>query len=127
MQDFWHYCHIPKYLSVSILKFFKTKSKIINDEKIQVPDKIISRRVKIKILLLHPLGNNPSFVHEIFYFTKNYWKKKLEKHSLKVVAIKNCPISSSGYAIFKNNLLKVRHFFGLHYFPTVICIIVKKL
>lgn len=124
--NFWHYCYIPKYLIQSISKRYKpnlinnvdnSSSNIVSMEKIDS---------KIKNLFLHPLGYNPSFVHEIFIFRKNNWKKLLQQHSLQIIAIKNCPISSTGYAVLKNKLLKARKFFALHYFPTIICIVVKK-
>lgn len=125
--NFWHYCYIPKYLLKSILKKFKLKSNHNAPESNALELSIEKIDSKIKQLFLHPLGYNPSFVHEIFIFRKNNWKKLLQSHSLKIIAIKNCPISSSGYAVLKNKLLKARKFFALHYFPTIICIVVKKL
>ena len=123
--NFWHYCHIPKYLLKSISKRIKSKDNYENKNYIDNSSNN-NKTSKVKQLFFHPLGCNPSFIHEIFYFRKNNWMKKFEKYSLKVVVIKNCPIFSTGYGIFKNKFLKIRKFLALHYFPTNICIIVKK-
>jgi len=125
--NFWHYCYIPKFLISSFSKRIKTESNDYSENNKQITNYFDKRKIsKIKLLFLNPLGYNPSFLHDIFYFRKNNWKKRLEGYSLKIIAIKNCPITSSGYAVLKNKFLKARKFFALHYFPTIICIVVKK-
>ena len=126
--NFWHYYYIPKFLLNSFLKKFKSKSDIDRQIKKQNTNMLSNKASsKLKLLFFNPLGHNPSFIHEIFYFRKNNWKKILERYSLEIIDIKNCPISSTGYGVFQNKLLQSRKFFASHYFPTIICIIVKKL
>jgi len=129
--NFWHYFYIPKFLFKSFLKKFNSqlnlKTKVTQNVSNEIKNNNHNKFFKLKLLFLNPLGYNSSFISDIFYFRKNYWKKKLEKYSLKIIDIKNCPISSTGYAVFRNKLLKVRKFFALHHFPTIICIVVKKL
>jgi ubiquinone/menaquinone biosynthesis C-methylase UbiE len=124
--NFWHYCFIPKFLIKSIKKKISNKlnCQINSKQKIQ---KEKSNQTILKKLFLHPLEFNKSFIHDIFYFRKNSWKRILKKYSLEIIDIKNCPITSTGYGVFKNKLLQARKFFALHYFPTIICIVVKKL
>lgn len=113
--NFWHYIFIPKFLIRSLLpKTEKSLNTKINPALKQIDTKKI---LKIKKLFMHPLGENPSFFHEIFYFTKNSWIKLFKYYNFDILKIKNEKIFFTGYGIFKKKYIKGRNFLGL-IFPT---------
>jgi len=72
--NFWHYCQIPKFLINSFIKKIKTESNNYSEKNKQTINHINERKIsKIKLLFFNPLGYNPSFLHEIFYFRKINW------------------------------------------------------
>lgn len=120
ITNFFHYCFIPKYLikSNKFKKFVKyKKSEISND---QSKNTMISQKNNLKKLFFHPLGDNPSFVHEIYFFSKFYWVKTFRKNQFIILNKRNCEITYSGYAIFKFRLLKFRKFCA-RIFPSCYC------
>ena len=106
--NFLHYLQIPKFILKS---FFKSKSKnnlnsnnlFLNQNK--SPS---SKFLTLKKLFTHPLGNNPSFIHELFYFQKSSWKNFFIKNNYKILEIKNNKLFFTGYGIFKNKFLNFR-------------------
>lgn len=108
--NFWHYLFIPKYLVRSILPK-NSKSVIVQQNSISEQIKT-NKILKIKRLFLHPLGENLSFLHEIFYFTKNSWIKLFKFYNYDISEIKNEKIFFTGYGIFKNKYIKSRKFLG---------------
>jgi len=114
--NFWHYLLIPKFILKS---FFKTSQTL--DEYPTKKDPLLSKTTskisKLKRLFSHSLGDNPSFLHEIFYYTKKSWKNFFESYNYNVVEIKNDPLFFTGYGIFKNRLVNFRKFLSM-FFPS---------
>ena len=80
ITNFWHYCLIPKYLikSNKIQQIFNSKKVTnIDIQNNKEENKNSKSTTNLKKLFFHPLGANSSFVHEIFYFSKSYWKKSI--------------------------------------------------
>ena len=86
-------------------KLFNSNLKEVQVEK---NGSIKSSRKNLKQLFFHPLGANTSFIHEILYFSKIYWKKLFEKNGFKIMDQKNCPYFYSAYSIFRFKFLKCR-------------------
>jgi len=125
--NFWHYIFIPKYITKSILKrlhlsnqkkeLFITKNNLNNND-----DTV---EFKFKRLFFHPLGLNPSFIHELYYFSKFYWAKLFLKYNFKIVQIIHGPFVASGYGVFKMKYMKIRKFLNI-FFPSYYCVILTK-
>lgn len=114
--NFWHYVFIPKYLARSLLhgKTPLITSDISNSSHVKED---VQLSYKIKRLFLHPIGDNPSFLHEIFYFTKNSWIVLFKSHNYNIAEIKNEPLFFTAYGVFKGKYLKSRRILG-RMFPT---------
>jgi ubiquinone/menaquinone biosynthesis C-methylase UbiE len=67
--NFWHYCQIPKFLTKSISKNFLVKEITDNNHDFSVEKKQQNKISKIIKLFLHPLDQNSSFLHDIYYFS----------------------------------------------------------
>lgn len=122
ITNFWHYCFIPKYIFRSIKKRISKVQNQNTDIKQQADEK----KKTIKDLFANPIGVNPSFIHELFYFRKNSWRLFFDKHDFEIISIKNCPQLSSGYGVFKNKLLKQRKFIAEKFFSSSYCFVLKK-
>lgn len=118
ITNFWHYVLMPKYLCCYFSNQkklgFKDSSSKKNGGKNIFNNKSDSNSNKglINYFFLHPLGTNPSFVHEFFYFSKFYWRKLFKDNGFRIVAIVNGPYSYSGHGLFKMKGLRIRKFFG---------------
>ena len=125
--NFWHYFFIPKYLFRSIRKrFFRFNSEKKDVNKIKTNFKDLNTsNSNIKKLFLHPLGLNPSFIHEIYYFSKFYWSNLFLQHDFKIVKILHGPYVTSGYGVFNMKFMKSRKFLNT-FFPSLYCFILKK-
>lgn len=73
---------------------------------------------KIKQLILHPHGEYPSFLHEIYYFSYFRWKLLFKKNCLNIVSYKKGPLFYSGVSVFKFRLIKVRKFLAEYFFSS---------
>jgi len=82
----------------------------LNSDKISSNQKIpsVSKFLTLKKLFTHPLGNNPSFVHELYYFQKSSWKSFFIKNNYNILEIKNNNLFFTGFGIFKNKFLHFR-------------------
>ena len=122
--NFWHYILLPKFF----IEWKKSKVIVTNNSnkniKINKKEKITSR--VINILLLHPLGVNPSFIHEFYYFSKHRWKKIFQNQEFKIVNIVNGPYFYSGHNILKNKFLELRKILAKTGFTGSFCFILKK-
>jgi ubiquinone/menaquinone biosynthesis C-methylase UbiE len=125
MTNFWHYYKIPKYLirSNKFKKIFKSDLKKIDEKQ---SSNMKSSTKNLKQLFLHPLGANTSFIHEIVYFSKIYWRRVFEKNGFKVIEQKNCPYFYSAYSVFKFKFLKVRKFLPEVGITSCYCFVMKK-
>lgn len=127
ITNFWHYCLIPKYL-IKSNKF----QRIINSDKVngknikQNGEGNKSSNTKFKKLFLHPLGANTSFIHEIIYFSKYYWKKSFIDNGFEIIDKKNCPYFYSGYSIFRFKFLNFRKFLANLGITGCFCFSMKK-
>ena len=125
--NFWHYCFIPKYLikSKKFKHIFNLDGKKEN-RSIESPkeENLESSKKNLKQLFFHPLGANASFIHEIVYFQKNYWKKLFNQNKFKIIKEKNCPYIYSGYSIFKFRFLKLRRFLAKK-IPSCYCFVLS--
>ena len=111
--NFIYYLQIPKYILKSI---FKNKSKYnLNSNKNSSNQKnsSISKFLTLKKLFTHPLGNNPSFIHELYYFKRSSWKSFFIKNNYKILEIKNNNLFFTGFGIFKNRFLNFRFILGI--------------
>ncbi len=124
ITNFWHYCLIPKYLikSKKFQQIFNSDIKKVN-KKEQIKD-LKSSKKNLKQLFFHPLGANTSFIHEIFYFSRFYWRKLFEENGFKIMNKKNCPYFYSGYGIFKFKFIKIRKIFA-KFFPSCNCFVLE--
>ena len=87
----------------------------------------ISKKQKIKILFSHPLGVNPSFLHELYYFSKSFWKKLFQKNGFAVISIKSTDYLYSGYGVFKMKLYNSRKFLAKRNITGTYCFVLKKI
>lgn len=124
ITNIWHYLFIPKYLFRSIKKriFKKEQLQIENIQKIEIHE---SSQNKIKKLFLHPLGENPSFIHELVYFSRKHWIKLFLDNGFKIIEIKNSSYITSGYGIFRFKLVSFRKIFGKYFFSSSYCFVLK--
>ena len=132
LTNFWHYCLMPKYVPAYIIKkrLFRCNKKQTPNKEESITSKNntagIPRSRIINYLLLHPLGANPSFVHEIYYFSSFYWKRSFQKHGFRIISVKNGPYLYSGYGVFKMRFLKLRKFLAKHFLSTSYCFVLKR-
>ena len=124
ITNIWHYLFIPKYLLKSIKKrtFSKSKTHTFSEQIIQMQN---SNHYKIKKLFLHPLGENPSFIHELIYFSRRHWEKLFLNSDFKIVDIKRGPYITSGYGVFKFKLISFRRIFAKYFFSSSYCFVLK--
>jgi SAM-dependent methyltransferase len=125
ITNFWHYCLIPKYL-IKSNKFKKIFNSNLNESQVEQNDNIKSSTKNLKQLFFHPLGANTSFIHEILYFSKIYWKKLFKKNGFIIIEQRNCPYFYSAYSIFRFKFLKFRKFLASIGITSCYCFIMKK-
>ena len=131
LTNLFHYCFIPKY----IFKSFKKRMDSISNQNeynnsfLDNNEKLldISKKQKIKILFSHPLGVNPSFLHELYYFSKSFWKKLFQKNGFAVISIKSTDYLYSGYGVFKMKLYNSRKFLAKRNITGTYCFVLKKI
>lgn len=104
ITNFWHYILIPKFLVKFVFKSEENKQKMEtnSNESVKKTNRIYN------MLFFHPLGTNPSFLHEFYYFTKYYWKKLFKKYQLVIIDSKNTDFVYSGHGIIRNRWINVR-------------------
>ena len=128
ITNFWHYCLIPKYLIKSnrFQQIFNSK-KITNIDiqNNKQENKNSKSTTNLKKLFFHPLGANTSFIHEIFYFSKFYWKKLFKKNGFNMINEKNCPYFYSAYSVFDFKFLNFRKFLASLGITSCYCFILK--
>ena len=106
ITNFWHYVLMPK----NVWYKAKIKKKTLFDT---AANKRKNNNVKkygklINYLFLHPLGENPSFIHEFFYFSDSYWRKLFKKNGFTIWQKGNCLYLYSGCSVFKMRFLELR-------------------
>tara|TARA_B110000196_G_scaffold115443_1_gene100448 strand:- start:781 stop:1569 length:789 start_codon:yes stop_codon:yes gene_type:complete len=127
ITNFWHYCFIPKYLikSKKFQHIFNSDLKNESNHKEILKDEKESSKKNLKQLFFHPLGVNTSFIHEIFYFSRFYWKKLFKKNGFNIINEKNCPYFYSAYSIFDFKFLNFRKFLAKIGITSCFCFIMK--
>ena len=128
ITNFWHYCLIPKYLikSNKFKKIFNSKKVTnIDIQNNKQENKNSKSTTNLKKLFFHPLGTNTSFIHEIFYFSKFYWKKLFKKNGFKMINEKNCPYFYSAYSVFDFKFLNFRKFLASLGITSCYCFVLK--
>jgi len=107
ITNFWHYVLLPKFLMKSISDSKLTKE---DRKKNNVNDNRSRNKMEriINMLFLHPLGTNPSFLHEFYYFSRYYWKKLFKKYELSIIDLKDTNYFYSGHGVMRNKLLNLR-------------------
>jgi len=124
ITNFLHYVLMPK----NVWCIRKTKKKTnsntyTNKEK----NNNIKKYGKLSnYLFLHPLGENPSFIHEFFYFTNNSWQKLFNKNGFTMFQEGNCSYLYSGHSVFKMKFLEFRKTFGKYFWASSCYFILKK-
>ncbi len=124
ITNVWHYLFIPKYLIKSIKKRIHNKSQIetCSEQPTQIQS---SANYKIKKLFLHPLGENPSFIHELVYFSRKYWERLFLGNGFKIVDVKYGPYITSGYGVFRFRFISFRKKFAEKIFTSSFCFVLK--
>lgn len=124
ITNIWHYLFIPKYLLKSIKKRISKnlQPQTCSVQKIETPENF---HYKIQKLFLHPLGENPSFIHELIYFSHRHWEKLFLDSGFKIIDVKNGPYLTSGYGVFRFKLISFRKIFAKYFFPSSYCFILK--
>ena len=128
MTNFWHYYKIPKYLirSNKFKKIFNSKKVTnIDIQNNKQENKNSKSTTNLKKLFFHPLGTNTSFIHEIFYFSKFYWKKLFKKNGFNMINEKNCPYFYSAYSVFDFKFLNFRKFLASLGITSCYCFVLK--
>jgi SAM-dependent methyltransferase len=64
----------------------------------------------VRQMLLHPLGEHPSFLHEIVFFSQWYWTRLFQQNGFSVLQIQRGPLLQSGYRLFPFRALESRKF-----------------
>ena len=129
LTNLFHYCLIPKY----IFKSFKKQSYSADNQDEQSNTFLdnnegtsdISKKQKIGMLFLHPLGLKTSFVEEIYYFSKYSWEKLFQKNGFEVISIKNGDYLYSAFGIFKMKLYGGRKFLAKRNITSSFCFVLK--
>ena len=122
VTNFWHYILLPQlYVQWKKEKLKKNSNKEINvDKKLKYKNRIIN------ILFLHPLGTNPSFIYEFYYFSKYGWKKIFKNQKFNIISVENGPYFYSGHGILKNKLFKLRKMLAKNGITGSFCFVLKK-
>jgi SAM-dependent methyltransferase len=63
---------------------------------------------RVRQMLLHPLGEHPSFLHEIIFFSRWYWTRLFQQNGFSVLRIQGGPLLQSGYRLFPFRAVKSR-------------------
>jgi ubiquinone/menaquinone biosynthesis C-methylase UbiE len=121
--NFWHYILLPKFFIQWRRSNLQVTNSVDKSKKTNKKQKIMNKI--INALFLHPLGTNPSFIHEFYYFSKYYWKKIFQNHEFDIIEIKNGPYFYSGHNILKNKLLKTRRILAKAGFTSTYCFVLK--
>lgn len=124
VTNFWHYILLPKFF----VKWKKSNKEILNSNNLNDD---VNKQEKIKkrifnMLFLHPLGTKPSFIHEIYFFSKYQWKKLFQDEGFNIIKIENGPYFYSGHNIFKNKFLGLRKILAKNGFAGSLCFVLKK-
>ncbi|NHF61073.1 class I SAM-dependent methyltransferase [Flavobacteriaceae bacterium TP-CH-4] len=106
--NFWHYLLLPKFFinwirpNTLVIDANSYGKNLVETEKQNTKSKIIN------VLFLHPIGTNPSFLHDIFSFTKRKWKNLFKNHGFEIVSVENGPHYYTAYGVFKYKLMGMR-------------------
>ena len=131
LTNLYYYFLLPKIILKSIRKQINSIEKLdeYNNSFLDNNEKLldISKKQKIRMLFSHPLRNqNPSFLHELYYFSKSFWKKLFQKNGFVVISIKNSDYLYSAYGIFKMKLYNLRKFLAKRNITSSYCFVLKK-
>ena len=131
LTNLYYYFLLPKIILKSIRKQTNSVEKLdeYNNSFLDNNEKLldISKKQKIRMLFPHPLRNqNPSFLHELYYFSKSFWKKLFQKNGFVVISIKNSDYLYSAYGIFKMKLYNLRKFLAKRNITSSYCFVLKK-
>ena len=130
LTNLHHYFLLPKIILKSIRKQINPVKKLdeYNNSFLDNNEELldISKKQKIKMLFSHPLGVNPSFLHELYYFSKSFWKKLFQKNGFVVISIKNSDCLYSAYGIFKTKFYNSRKFLAKRNITSSYCFVLKK-
>lgn len=124
ITNFWHYVLLPK----KIIDIFRGSHKQSKNHHTEVEIQKKNRNSKIvNNLFLHPLGTSPSFLHEIFYFSKKEWLKLFEKNGFSIIRIEKTHLLYSGHGIFRMKFIKIRKLSSRLFFSSCFYCIMKKI
>lgn len=121
ITSFWYYLSIFKLFFEKIFGFKKGKEmrntmpSNENDETESSKSKATLGK-KLKKILLHPHGEYPSFIHELYYFSKRRWLKVFKRNNLECLHVYNCPLLYSGIFVFKFRFMKIRRYVARTFF-----------
>ena len=122
--NFWHYILLPKFF----MEWKKSNLLVANNSNrnmnLRKKEKTVNKIMNV--LFLHPLGVNPSFIHEFYYFSKYRWKKIFQDQGFNIINVKNGPYFYSGHNILKNKLHRLRRILAKSGFAGSFCFVLKK-
>lgn len=104
ITGFLHYILLPKY-------YLEYRQRRKNKEQMEISiqeDNYEKKNKMMDFIFLHPLGENPSFIHELYYFSAYYWKKLFRKYGYDIVSFSKGPLFYSGHEILKMKVLNLR-------------------
>ncbi len=125
VTNIWHYMLLPKFFLNWIRPNTSSASTNSLDQNLEAAKKQSTKSKIIDILFLHPIGANPSFLHDILSFTKRRWKKVFKNEGFDILTVEDGPYFYSGFGIFRNKLLKSRKVLANNGFSGSVCFVLK--
>lgn len=131
MSSFWYIFRVLKIIFSKLFHYslnwrHKAVSKDNSIHENQVKYKKASLYVKIKHIILHPHGEYPSFLHELYYFSPFRWKRLFIKSGFKIISHKRGPLFYSGEFVFKFKFISLRRFVARNIFSAGHIYIMRK-
>ncbi len=121
----WHYLLLPKFFINWMRPKNSTADANSSDNNLEIQKQQSTKDKIIDILFLHPIGTNPSFLHDIFCFTKRRWKKVFKNKGFDILNVEDGPYLYSGLYMFPNKFLRLRKFLATNGFSGAICLVLK--
>ncbi len=107
ISSFWYILRLISIFFKKIyIKIFGGDGIVILDkENIDIKYELnnISFHEKIKRIVLHPHGEYPSFLHEMYYFSKYRWKSIFVNNGFNILKYKRGPLFYSGESFFNQS------------------------
>lgn len=132
ITNFCHYLFLAASIPGRIYRLLRSSRESpssLSGEETVIGEKVkgsLSMRQKLKYMLLNPLGENPSFLHELYLFSPPGWRRFFSKHGFRIVSSTSSPHLYSGYGVFPGRFLRTRAFLAVLGFSGSRCLVLKK-